>query len=114
MGDYEEREYDFPTMIKGDNFYWSMQIKDDANNIMTGLTGATISCIAKSFPGGPTLKDFSANFTLTVATATLVFDLSAAETAALTWSDAVYKLKVTLLSGAVKTYLYGTMKVDLG
>jgi hypothetical protein len=114
MGEYEDKMYPFPTIIKGDDFNWDMQIKDDAGNPMTGLTGATLTCIVKAYAGGPTLVDYSSKFVLTEVTAKINFDLLTSETNAITWSKGVYKLKLNLSSGAVKTLLYGTMKADLG
>jgi len=114
MSEYTEKHYNFPPIEAGASFNWSVSMKDDAGVILTGLTGATLSCIVKSYPGGPTLQDLSAKFVLTVATALINFDLTPADTAAMKWTKGVYKLKLTMASGAVKYLLYGEMTVDLG
>lgn len=115
MSEYTEKRYNFPPIEKGCAYYWSFQItQDDEVTPMTGLTGATVSCIVKSFPGGPTLQDMTSFFTLTPGNATVVMSMTNAQTSAITWSGGFYHFILTLLSGKSKCLFYGEFPVDLG
>jgi hypothetical protein len=115
MSEYTEKRYNFPPIEKGAAYYWSFQItQDDEVTPMTGLTGATLSCIVKSFPGGPTFQDMTSFLTLTPGNATVVMSMTNAQTSAITWSGGFYRMILTLLSGASKVLFYGEFPVDLG
>jgi hypothetical protein len=115
MSEYTEQRYNFPPIIKGCSYYWSFQItQDDEKTPMPGLTGATLSCVVKSFPGGPTLQDLTSKFTLTPSNATVTLSLTDAETTAITWSGGFYHFILKLLSGHSKCLFYGEFPVDLG
>lgn len=115
MSEYEEKRYDFPPIEKDTAYYWSYQItQDDEITPMTGLTGATLSFIVKAYSGGPVLQDLSAKLTLNVASATVVFALTNADTTAITWSTGYYRMILTLASGKSKVLFYGLLPVDLG
>jgi hypothetical protein len=108
------KEYNFPTIEKGDSFEWETNLTDDMGNILLGLTAATISCIVKSPYDHSVLVDFSSKFTLTSGTGKLSFNLTPADTGAITWSKGIYWLKINYASGITRTIQYGEMPVDLG
>lgn len=114
MSDFEEKRYDFqPVIDAGTDYKWAMDMKDDAGNVLPGLTGATLTCIVKNRPGGTTLQDMSSYFVLTPATGHIEFTMTAAQTTALTWTTGFYKLRINLQSGEKHTLCYGIMEVDV-
>jgi len=108
------KEYNFPTIEKGDSYEWETNLTDDMGNILLGLTAATISCIVKSQYDHSILADFSSKFTLTSGTGKLSFNLTPADTSAITWAKGIYWLKINYASGVTRTIQYGEMPVDLG
>lgn len=116
MSEYTEKLYNFPPIEKGTVYHWNFNIEDDYGRLMdsTFLVGASISCIVKAFPQGPTLQDLSAYFTIDAGGASVTMSMTNAETNAINWSEGYYRLILTLASGASKVLLYGNIPVDLG